>query len=266
MRNSHLDVIADLTLTLIDLRRVAPIEARARSYPDRGAHAWILRARIILRRYFVKIIVLRRMPFAASPLIPSGELAPSIMPSPSHVKDAPEAQKSPKSLVIGDLTRDDSELTRHVFALARSYDDPPVLFDWDHEALTRFWNSAVAYAATAASPIVIPINGGVALPPVVDVEHLKREILSFVRVGAGNPVQPPYPEIIGTTLGLACTSTQCQVCAGILAGLELHPWFAAVLAHPAAHGVGQLASIWTPRPRVATGICNQVPLFCELWE
>ena len=70
------------------------------------------------------------------------------MPSPSHVQDVPAFQGyTTKSLVIRDLTRGDTELTLHVFALAKSDDNPPVLFDWNHQALTRFWNNAVDYAA-----------------------------------------------------------------------------------------------------------------------
>jgi hypothetical protein len=165
-------------------------------------------------------------------------------------------------MTIERLTQGDDVMTKRIADLAKSEDDPPILFDWDADSLTQFWNNAVAYAA-GGGVVAIPINGGVNLPVAVDINLLRTEILTFVQQGAGNPVPPPGPAIIGNTMGLACTLTQYGLCVGLLSRLELHPWFAAVLnVNPIP---APLASIWTPRPRNSSGICDQTFLFCALW-
>ena len=165
-------------------------------------------------------------------------------------------------MTIGHLTQGDDVMTKHIVDLAESEDDPPILFDWDADSLTQLWNNAVAYAA-GGGVVAIPINGGVNLPAAVDINLLRTEILTFVEQGAGNPVPPPGPTIIGNTMGLACSLNQCGICMGLLRGLEWHPWFAAVLnVNPIP---APLASIWCPRPRNSLGICDQTMLFCTLW-
>ena len=147
--------------------------------------------------------------------------------------------------------------------MASTEDDPPILFDWDEESLTLFWNNAVAYAA-GGGVVPIPINGGVNLPAAVDINLLRNEILTFVSQGAGNAVPLPGPTIIGNTMGLACTLKQYTACIGLLSRLELHPWFAAVLnVNPIPNP--RLASIWFPRPRNSSGICDRAPIFSPPW-
>ena len=165
-------------------------------------------------------------------------------------------------MTIGHLTQGDDVMTKRIVDLAKSEDDPPILFDWDADSLTQLWNNAVAYAA-GGGVVAIPINGGVNLPAAVDINLLRTEILTFVEQGAGNPVPLPGPTIIGNTMGLACSQNQCIICVGLLCRLELHPWFAAVLnVNPIP---APLASIWCPRPRNSSGICDQTLLFCTLW-
>ena len=166
-------------------------------------------------------------------------------------------------MTIGHLTQGNDVLTKDIIKMASTEDDPPILFDWDAESLTLFWNNAVDYAAGGGG-VAIPINGGANLPVAVDINLLRAEILTFVQQGAGNPVPPPGPTIIGNAMGLACSQNQCIICAGFLSRLELHPWFAAVLnVNPITT---PLASIWCPRPRNSSGICDQTFLFCVLWE
>ena len=165
-------------------------------------------------------------------------------------------------MTIGQITQDDDIMTKHIVNLAKSEDHPPILFDWDADSLTQFWNNAVAYAAGGGA-VAIPINGGVNIPVAVDLNLLRTEILTFVQQGAGNPVPLPGPTIIGNAMGLACNLNQYGICLCLLRGLELHPWFAAVLnVNPIQ---APLASIWTPRPRNSSGICDQTLLFCTLW-
>jgi len=168
-------------------------------------------------------------------------------------------------MMIGHLTQGDDVMTKRIVDLAKSKDDPLILFDWDADSLTQLWKTAVAYAA-GGGVIAIPINGGVNLPAAVDINLLRTEILTFVQQGAGNPVPPPGPTIIGNTMGLACSLNQCGICYGLLGRLELHPWFAAVLnVNPLP---APLASIWCPRRpsrNSSLGICDQILIFCTLW-
>ena len=156
---------------------------------------------------------------------------------------------------IGHLTQGDDVMTKRIV-------DPPILFDWDADSLTQFWNNAVAYAA-GGGVVAIPINGGVNLPAAVDINLLRTEILTFVQQGAVNTFPPAGPTIIGNTMGLACSLNQFGRCMCLLGRLELHPWFAAVLnVNPIP---APLASIWGPRPRNSSGICDQILAFCTLW-
>jgi hypothetical protein len=177
--------------------------------------------------------------------------------------NAVQKKKEKKSrMTIGHLTQGDEVMTKRIVDLAKSEDDPPILFDWDADSLTQFWNNAVAYAA-GGGVVAIPINCGVNLPVAVDINLLRAEILTFVQQGAGNPVPLPRPTMIGNTMGLACSQAQCCTCMALLRGLELHPWFTAVLnVNPIP---APLASIWIPRTRNSSGICDQIFHFCALW-
>lgn len=186
------------------------------------------------------------------------------------IVNAVQKQKKKKSkqdittgqMTIGHLTQGDNVMTKRIVKLAESEDDPPILFDWDADSLTQFWNNAVAYAA-GGGVVAIPINGGVNLPAAVDINLLRTEILTFVQQGAVNAFPPAGPTIIGNTMGLACSLNQCCRCMGLLGRLELHPWFAAVLnVNPIP---APLASIWGPRPHNSSGICDQILMTCTLW-
>ena len=168
---------------------------------------------------------------------------------------------SGRTLTIEHLTQGDDVMTKRIVDLAKSEDDPLILFDWDDASLTQFWNNAVAYAAGGGA-VAIPINGGVNIPVAVDTNLLRNGILTFIQQGAGKPIPPPFPTIIGNAMGLACTLNQSMMCSALLGGLEYHPWFAAVLnVNPIST---PLASIWLPRPD-SSGVCDQTPLFSTLW-
>ena len=77
----------------------------------------------------------------------------------------------------------------------------------------------------------------------------------------------PGSSVIGGANGsvdLACTGLQFGIACGQLRGLELNPWFSAVLKHGAALS-GTLASIYMPRPPVSSGLYDMMPFDCILW-
>lgn len=169
---------------------------------------------------------------------------------------------------VSTLVGDDKELIDHIIKLARSEDDPPIVFGWDMRGLEEFWDKAVAYGATAA-PVAPPdqINAGVQLvgPATgAGIRDLQVGILTFLRAQL-DPTMLHTPTVFGETSGLACTINQFANVNIQLALLQFSPWVAAVLAHGGAltHPLG---SVWHPRPRVASGICNQIIGLAPLWQ
>lgn len=161
---------------------------------------------------------------------------------------------------VSDFT-DDTELQERIMALARSEDDPPLLFAWNVLALEAFWMQAVSYA-TLPNAVPIPINGG-NLGVAFDVAFLQTKLLEFV-ILEQLPANP-LPTVIGRTLGLACSVLQSMETASVLGRLELHDWFAAVLQHGPLLP-GRLATIWTPRPHHnPSGLCVQVLIRGAMW-
>lgn len=66
------------------------------------------------------------------------------------------------------------------------------------------------------------------------------------------------------SVGLACAMHQFRIACGQLRGLECHPWFQTVLTQGPPL-TGTLATIYMPRPRVAPGLSDRIPLACKLW-
>lgn len=138
-----------------------------------------------------------------------------------------------------DLTNGDNSLADTIIRLARTEDNPPILFGWNTPALESFWGKAVAFQGvppppppSPAAPIVIPINGGNVLPGLVDVDFLKSELLRYVCAQLG-VLAVGVPSVLGDTVGLGCTNVQAFAAAAFLRGMNDSPWFHAVLAHGA---------------------------------
>ena len=157
---------------------------------------------------------------------------------------------------------DDEKVVEHVLMLAKNEDDPPLVFGWNDAGLQEFWGKAAAYGATMGA--LLPpnsINGGVAIPAHgamatvgQDLDNLKIWILDFVRLQ-----ENPPPAVFGVTAGLACSQQQFFLMGVRLAQMIHHPWFAAVIGH-GAQITQPLVSIWLPRPRVASGLCDPIPV------
>merc|ERR1712032_696446 len=106
------------------------------------------------------------------------------------------------------------------------------------------------------------INGGVQLAGAfsgANCRNLKIWILNFIRSQI-----PVPPDVIGETAGLACSQNQLARVVVSVVSMVHEPWFTAVLAQgpPLPYPVG---SIWHPRPRSSTGLCDQIPVPGDLW-
>ena len=148
--------------------------------------------------------------------------------------------------------------------LAGSKEDPPILFEWDTANLELFWNKAVGYAA-GVGPRLPPnaINGGAHLVGPPNADLLKTQLLEYVSHG-----QASSPSILGNgRIGLGCTLVQSLASSAFLRGMELEPWFTAVLAHDGANPLpGPLAAVYTPRPRNTKGLLDPVSIGATLWN
>ena len=92
-------------------------------------------------------------------------------------------------------------------------------------------------------------------------QQLQFDILRYVTT------MNPGSSVIGGPngpVGLACSMFQFGVATFLLGRLEGQQWFRAVLAHGEALS-RPLAIIYMPRPKVASGLCDPLPLPCELW-
>lgn len=164
-------------------------------------------------------------------------------------------------LTAFDLTNGDNSLAEAIIKLAATEEDPPLVFGWNTPALESFWANAVFYQGAPTPAIPIPINGGVNLLPVADVDRLKSELLNYVctQQAVGN-----RPSVLGNTVGLGCTQAQAINMGAFLRGLELSPWFQAVLAHGVALPT-PLAAVYTPRPKNTRGLLDQLTIGGVLW-
>ena len=110
-----------------------------------------------------------------------------------------------------------------------------------------------------------PIFGGAhpAAPvTVAGIQQMQHEIVAHLTLtNSGSSV------IGGANgaVGLVCTALQFGIACVQLRGLELLPWFRAVLDR-GAKLTGTLASIYMPRPPVASGYCDTIPFNCFIVE
>ena len=150
---------------------------------------------------------------------------------------------------IEDLAHQREEVVEELRVLAADPDDPPLLFDWNSSAVEQLRVNIARLPAdgAAAPPSMVPT------PATAD--SMKTAILCHLVASTPNASRPT---VIGGTVGLACSLRQSHIVCGLLRGLELDPWFAAV-AGVAPLG-GHLAAVYIPRPKVANGACDTVPL------
>ena len=116
--------------------------------------------------------------------------------------------------------------------------DPPIVVAWNYAAVVALLTAAAAVAVPA--PFVIP-----AAP-----EAFCTALLNFI---SG---QAPGSTVVESAV-VACTILQCAQAAIAFGVLGHSPWAAAVYAHmgPAA---APIATLWVPRPRVTTGVCDRL--------
>ena len=50
---------------------------------------------------------------------------------------------STKKLFLSDIVQD-KKLKKHILRLAENEDDPPVVFHWNYDGLSQFWNKAAS--------------------------------------------------------------------------------------------------------------------------
>jgi hypothetical protein len=160
----------------------------------------------------------------------------------------------------------DPTVEKEIIRLGRCYDDPPIVFGWNDVGLEEFHNKAVAYALQPGAVLPPPqINGGVNLVEArrncaTSIQQLKVWILEYLRAQQSN--NPPV--IVGETACLACSQNQFGHAIAHVATLLHEPWFVAVLAlgQPLAQPLG---SLWHPRPRVVSGLLDQLHIPGVLW-
>jgi hypothetical protein len=188
---------------------------------------------------------------------------PTHQPPPKRSKVSPDEEE--QQLKVSDLVPGDSSLVEKIIELAKSEEDPPLVFEWNSTSLEAFWAKAVAYASVVVvGGPAIPINGGVNLPvAMTDVDSLKSELLVFVR-NQQAPAERPIILGAGGTVGFGCTLLQFGNTVAFLRGLDSSPWFAVVLAHGAPLAA-PLATIYTPRPRSAQGLVDPLTIGSPLW-
>ena len=188
------------------------------------------------------------------------------MPPPNQVKDFLEADKKLKTILLSNLSNGDKQWEDHVIACSKNLvDDPPILPGWNLRPCEEFLKKAVAYGG-GGGPVLPPaplFGGAHPAAPVTTagIQRMQLEILTYL--AHANPGSSVIGGANGA-VGLVCTALQFGIACVQWRGLELLPWFRAVLAH----GVpltGTLATIYMPRPRVSSGLCDMIPFNCALW-
>jgi hypothetical protein len=169
----------------------------------------------------------------------------------------PRARSIACAYNLNDFIHDESVI-KEIQDAAKDPDDPPLILDWDTNALQEFLDKiALLPAAAPVAPFPLPAAGAT-------IRDLQIGLITYIQ-GLVPAIPPPACRTIGGAAGLACTSLQYGN-AGIAMGqLELHPWFAAVLATVPALTT-PLARILVPRPKVSTGICDPLTFNCALWH
>jgi hypothetical protein len=166
---------------------------------------------------------------------------------------------SPSPITLNSNLNDfitDEALIQNIQKAAADPDDPPLIFEWNFDAVQVFVNKIAQVppgVAVAPFPLRVPTT----------IRTSKQDLIVYIQglVPGTRLLSGP-----GGTVGLACTNLQYGTDAAVLGRLELHPWFVAVLASGAAPPLAiPLAEILVPRPRVSTGDCDVLPIGCVLW-
>ena len=118
--------------------------------------------------------------------------------------------------------------------LAKSEDDPPLIFGWEN--VETFVNSLNQQPPVDLPPFNLP-----ALP--ISTRQFKLTLLNFIRDRNDQRTTP-----VGTSV-IPCTQSQCCRAASAAGTLRYNPWFQAIAARP---GTTPLARIYVPRPRSNT--------------
>ena len=177
-----------------------------------------------------------------------------------HDRDSPDKEASKSDLErtlknIGkDLSHDD---WLRLEQASVDEDDPPLFFSVDPQALNTFVAHVNAYRAVGA----VPPPAGLVLPVgPVGPNIFFTAVLNFIRAAAASP--PPIGFVC-----LPCTQSQFLSAALAISALDHSPWVNAIVAYAGAGVIQPIASLWTLRPRSATGMCDRhqsVPLI--LWN
>jgi hypothetical protein len=160
----------------------------------------------------------------------------------------------------------DAALIEKIKAAANDPDDPPLIFDWNDDAVQVFLDKMAQLTSNGGGggdgAVVAPFP--LQSPPTVHI--LKQDLISYIR-----GLVPGCELLSGPvcTAGLACTTLQYGNACVVLRGLELHPWFVAVLAAGATPLTQPLAKILVPQPEEegeeSTGDCDILSFHCALW-
>jgi hypothetical protein len=136
--------------------------------------------------------------------------------------------------------------------LAKSDDDPPLIFGWENvDAFVSSLNQEAP--ANFPAPFLLPdlpINSG----------QFKLALLTNLR-----DQNDPRSRPVGTSV-IPCTQSQCSRAVGKAADLRFNPWFQAIAARP---GTTPIAKIYIPRPRSNTvdeAIDPSLPPAASLWH
>jgi hypothetical protein len=145
----------------------------------------------------------------------------------------------------------DSMHISEVRKLAKSEDDPPLIFGWEN--VDAFVNSLNQEAPADLPPFDLPA-------PPINTEQFKLALLNNIRDRNDKRTVP-----VGTSV-IPCTQGQVGRVVGNAASLRFEPWFQAIAARP---GTTPIARIYVPRPRSSTvdeAIAPRPPPAAQLWH
>ena len=145
----------------------------------------------------------------------------------------------------------DSMHILEVRKLAKSEDDPPLIFGWEN--VDAFVNSLNQEAPADLPPFNLPA-------PPINTEQFKLALLNNIRDRNDKRTVP-----VGTSV-IPCTQGQVGRAVGNAASLRFEPWFQAIAARP---GTTPIARIYVLRPRSNTvdeAIEPRPPPAAQLWH
>jgi hypothetical protein len=167
-------------------------------------------------------------------------------------------------VIKGPVIKGDDDLIARIVEATNDPDEPAIIFAWNAASLEAFM------AKVAALPPGAPPPPPSLTPPPSDSHELGnglRDLMQRLLVHIQTLV--PGCAILGGAggvAGLACSQVQFCNAGAALGGLELDPWFAAVIAGGPAALPAPLATLLVPRPGVTSGLCDPAALNCTLWS